>query len=225
MTGQYATLIFDLDGTISDPSEGIAASFAYALEAFGFPPVGQADIHAAIGPPLDSTFRKLTGRTDPALIDDLVASYRERYAVKGYAENRLYPGVPEQLKALAEQGVRMGVCTSKRVDFAIKILQMFDLFRYFDFVDGGDTGICKSMQLQSLLQAGEIDQFALMVGDRAIDIDSAAENGLRGAGVLWGFGDRNELSASGPVKILDQVNQLPTLLPLLCISAGAEDGA
>ena len=205
------TLVFDLDGTLTDPAEGIVNSFQYALAQLGYPAADTADVHEGIGPPLDVTFRKLTGVQDADRLAEMVASYRERYTAGGYAENTLYPGIPDALSALAGHGIRLGVCTSKRVDFAEKILTLFDLRKYFEFVDGGDIGISKAMQLAALLDKGAIDNSAVMIGDRNVDIESARTNGLAGVGVLWGFGDRAELEAAGPVAILDTVPELAGL--------------
>ena len=131
-------LLFDLDGTLSDPLEGIGRSINYALEHFGFAPLTMAELAAYVGPPLDQTFRTLTGASVESDVLALVAKYRERYADVGYSENVLYPGIPEALSQLETAGVSMGICTSKRVDFAEKILRMFGLRAHFRFVNGGE---------------------------------------------------------------------------------------
>ena len=163
-------LIFDLDGTISDPKDGIVRSFNYALQAFGMPARPEAEIAAYIGPPLDQTFIQLVGSHEPGLIQMLVAQYRERYAEIGYRENQLYPGIPSVLAQLAASDqYRLGVCTSKRADFAEKILEMFGLREQFEFVSGGDIGIEKWQQLEGLRRDGVISPQAVMIGDRAVD--------------------------------------------------------
>lgn len=206
---QYiSTLIFDLDGTISDPSVGIERCVNYALTAHGFPEVSAAQVAAEIGPQIDETFCKFRPDADHTTIVTLVATYRERYAEVGYSENQLYPGVAEALHALSARGVRMGVCTSKRKDFAEKILDRFGLRPYFCFVEGGDIGIKKREQLADLLQSAAIDRWALMIGDRSVDIASAKANGLRSVGVLWGFGDLAELQGAGADLILRDPSEL-----------------
>lgn len=141
-----------------------------------------------------------------------MASFRERYGRVGYAENTLYPGVPDMLERLGSAGFRCGVCTSKRHDFAGQVLGLFELTRHFAFVSGGDVGIRKSDQLALLRSQGTIDPAAVMIGDRATDLEAAAANGLRALGVSWGFGARDELEGARPWAILDSPADLADLL-------------
>jgi len=205
-------LIFDLDGTISDPSRGICSCINHALRAHGFPEVAREAVAAQIGPPLDEIFKKFRPQAGQALISDLISTYRQRYAETGYAENELYPGIPDALGELSGRGVRLGVCTSKRKDFADRILTMFGLMSHFSFVDGGDIGIGKRDQLADLIQSGAIDRQAVMIGDREVDISAARANGLRSVGVIWGFGDVNELSGAGADMIISDPKELSQLV-------------
>ncbi len=205
------TLVFDLDGTLSDPAVGIGRSLNFALEAFGHRPIPAAEVSRYIGPPLDESFRIITGESEVNAIAQLVAKYRERYAEIGFAENSLYPGIPEAIATLAERGHPMGVCTSKRLDFAEKILELFGLRRYFQFVSGGDIGVSKAQQLAHLVSRGGVDLRATMIGDRAVDINAAKLNGLSSVGVLWGHGSRQELVGAGPQLILGHVDELLSL--------------
>lgn len=177
MLQNVSTLIFDLDGTISDPRLGIFRCINHALSSYGFSEVSEELVSAEIGPPLDETFSKFQPEADRSVIESLIIKYRERYAEVGYYENEIYPGMAEALQALSIQGVRMGVCTSKRKDFAEKILSMFGLLNHFSFVDGGDVGIKKREQLSALLQSDQIDRSAVMIGDREVDISSAKSMG------------------------------------------------
>lgn len=209
----YQWLIFDRDGTISDPKEGIVNSFNFALSHYGLATRSEADIAAFIGPPLDQTFIALTGNRDPLFIEMLVAKYRERYADVGYSENHLYPDIRKTLQALYDSDrCRLGVCTSKRADFAEKILVMFGLREYFEFVSGGDVGVEKWQQLKQLRQQGIISDSAVMIGDRAVDLTAAHHNQLDCAGVLWGYGSESELRQAKPTFLYNRPEQLIELL-------------
>jgi len=206
-----AHLVFDLDGTISDPAVGIGRSINYALTHFGHPTIAEDQITNYIGPPLDEIFTAITSTTSPEDIRGLVAKYRERYAVIGYSENVIYPGIPEALTELASLHTVMGVCTSKRADYAAKILDLFNIHHHFRFVDGGDIGIKKQQQVASLLSNGIISPHSLFIGDRAVDVHAARVNGLRSIAVLWGHGSRSELEAAQPDVILESPQQLMQL--------------
>jgi phosphoglycolate phosphatase len=200
--------VFDLDGTISDPRIGIGRSLNYALRALGYAPIADDEVPRYIGPPLDDTFRALARGASAGDIIALVAKYRERYADIGYAENVVYPGMPETLRGLAATGVAIGLCTSKRVDFAERILALFGIREHFRFVSGGDIGIRKHEQLASLLGEGLIDRKSTMIGDRAVDILAAKANHLRSIGVLWGHGSLDELRTASPELLLESPRQL-----------------
>ena len=211
MPTPHDLILFDLDGTLSDPLVGIGRSINYALTHYGYPARELEQLSVHIGPPLDESFKILTGVTTPSHIDALVAKYRERYADVGYSENVLYPGIPEALSALSDAGIPMGVCTSKRVDFAEQILNMFGLRAHFRFVSGGEIGIYKWQQMQDLLADGQVSTSSVMVGDRAVDMVAAHRNGLQAAGVLWGHGSREELEREQPRYLLASVAELRTL--------------
>lgn len=196
-------LVFDLDGTISDPTTGICRSLNYALAAFGYAAVDEQDVSQYIGPPLDAAFRRLARDASEDAILGMVEKYRERYGNVGYAENVLYAGIPEALEHLASRGVPMGICTSKRVDFAERILKLFQLRTYFLFVSGGDTGVRKADQLRLLLEQGIAGDCSTMIGDRAIDVTAARINGFRSVGVLWGHGSKQELLGVAPDRLLE----------------------
>ena len=204
-------LVLDLDGTISDPAVGILRSLNFALAHFGYPTIADGEVGRYIGPPIDASIRSIIGPSPPGRVEQLVTKYRERYAEIGYSENVLYDGVPEALEKLASAGTSLGVCTSKRIDFAERILGLFKLRQYFDFVSGGDIGVHKKQQLAALLDAGDISPGSMMVGDRAVDIAAAKENRMRSAGVLWGHGSVAELSSAGPDHLLEQPHQLVEL--------------
>jgi phosphoglycolate phosphatase len=210
-----AALVFDLDGTLSDPAVGIRRSIDFALARFGFPPIPETHVSRHIGPPLDATFRALTGEASPARIAELVAAFRERYGAIGYAENVLYPGIREAIERFAGRGVTLALCTSKRADFAERILTLFGLRAHFALVSGGDIGVEKAQQLGALLATRGIGARSVMIGDRAIDIHAARANALRAVGVLWGHGPRDELESAAPERILCAPHELDALADLL----------
>lgn len=204
----FATLIFDLDGTISDPADGIARSLNHALEAFDYEPVEEYRIHRMIGPPLTEIFEHFLGALPLDRMQDLVDAYRDRYASIGYAENLLYPEIPPVIKKLAERGYALGICTSKREDYARRIVEMFALDGYFRFVDGGDVHIKKVMQLERIVANGVDAGTAVMIGDRAVDIEAARTNGLATVGVTWGFGPEEELRNAAPSFLVERPSEL-----------------
>jgi len=206
------TLIFDLDGTLSDPRDGIVRSINHALTANGHPSRPEHDLERYIGPPLDQAFVELTGIAESAHVHALVAAFRERYGDVGYAENTLYEGIEEALRSLAGMPrVRLGVCSSKRVDFVERILRMFGLFDLFAFVSGGDVGIEKWQQLQRLYVEADLSPCDVMIGDRAVDLIAARRNGLHSAGVLWGYGSIDELRDESPCYLLSRILDLQEL--------------
>ena len=210
-------LIFDLDGTISEAAEGIAGSINYALEQSGHAPIDTAHISQYIGPPLDKVFRAIVGDAVDSnnLLNDLVQNYRIHYNEVGYSQNVLFEGIPAALEAIRAAGIPMGVCTSKFTDAAVMILELHGVRGFFDFVSGGDNGITKADQFQTLLADGVVSSDSIMIGDRAVDITSARANGLRGVGVLYGHGSREELEEAAPIRLLTSPNELPSLIELL----------
>jgi len=205
-------VVFDLDGTISDPLPGFSRSINHALGLQGLPERSPADLARYIGPPLYESAVELTGSADPHAHARLIADYRQRYGETGYAENTLYDGIPAALRALRDSGATLGLCTSKRADFAERILRLFGLRELFAFVSGGDIGVHKWQQLQALRESGAVRTGSVMVGDRAVDITSAHRNGLRACGVLWGFGSLEELRAERPLHLAATPGDLPSLL-------------
>ena len=202
------TIIFDLDGTISDPFEGISRSVNYALEACGYEAASADRIRCMIGPPLTEIFEFLIGSLPEARMLELVDKYRERYAHTGYRENVIYAGIPDTVAELAKRGFKLGVCTSKRADYAAKIIDMFGLAGYFEFVDGGDVHVKKYQQLERLVANGIDASSAVMIGDRAVDIEAAATNSMRSVGVRWGFAESDELENARPDEIVASPGQL-----------------
>jgi len=205
-------VVLDLDGTISDPLVGIGRSINYALSHFGYSPLALDQLAIHVGPPLDHAFKAITGVQSQTELNRFVSKYRERYAEVGYSENVLYPGIREALNSLSTAGVPLGLCTSKRVDFAENILEMFGLRPHFQFVNGGEIGIQKWQQIEDLLAQGKVTASSVMVGDRAVDVIAAHRNGLQAAGVLWGHGSRAELENERPTYLLASTEELSSLV-------------
>jgi phosphoglycolate phosphatase len=211
MPAPHDLILFDLDGTLSDPLIGIGRSINYALSHFGHPPLEISECSAYIGPPIDQSFKSITGVTSPIHLKALVTKYRERYADVGYSENVVYPGVAEALAKLSKANIPLAVCTSKREDFAERILEMFSRRAYFLFIDGGEVGVHKWQQVGGLLARGAVSAASVMVGDRAADLVAAHRNGLHSAGVLWGHGSREELVIEQPQYLFNSPLELPLL--------------
>lgn len=209
---KYRTVIFDLDGTISDPSEGISRSLNFALDKHGYDTVQPGHIRQMIGPPLSEIYAHFLGDLPEERMMQLVDSYRERYIRVGYSENVIYDGIPETIAALAYRGHELGVCTSKREDQAIRIIDMFELDSFFSFIDGGDIHIKKHMQLEGLIANGIDPNAAVMVGDRWIDIEAARMNGMDTIGVCWGFGSIDELNRAEPNRVARSPAELLELI-------------
>lgn len=204
---QNKFIIFDLDGTISDPKDGIVGSINYSLAVHGFVERSDNELIKYIGPPLDKVFEELADNSDKKQILSLVSKYRERYAKVGYTENTLYDGILESLEKLALK-YPLALCTSKRADFAHKIISLFQIDHLFKIVSGGDVGISKTQQLSELLANGTIGPNSIMVGDRNADLIGAHNNKLESVGVLWGYGDYQELIKESPSMILETPQQL-----------------
>jgi phosphoglycolate phosphatase len=190
-------LLFDLDGTVVDPREGITRSIAYALDKLGRPTPTEQALTAYIGPPLGEVFRSLLCTRDPGLIQNAVAAYRERFSDMGIVENRVYPGIEEALASLAARGFRLSIATSKPRVYAERIVQHHNLARYFNGVFGptlADIHESKGAVIRRVLQnASCAAAMAVMIGDRKEDVVGARENGINAIGVTWGYGTREEL--------------------------------
>lgn len=201
-------LLFDLDGTISDPLDGIARSINYALSFYGREEISVPDLAKYVGPPLDESFKVITGISDDTEIALFISKYRERYSDVGFSENRIYPGIKTTINGLSDKNIPLAICTSKRQDFAEKILKLFGMLHHFKFVCGGDIGIKKWQQIESLISNGLIDHNCIMIGDRDVDLMAAHKNGIKAMGVLWGYGSQPELEKHSPMCLLNQPTDL-----------------
>jgi len=205
------TIFFDLDGTLTDPKPGITRSIRYALQKLDHPVMPTEDeLTWCIGPPLRSSFVKLLGE-DSA--DRAVSLYRERFSDIGLYENRVYDGIGEILTTLGQSGHRLFVATSKAHVFADRIIDHFGLRPHFGRVFGAEldgTRADKSHLLQYALKETATDPAdALMIGDRSHDMIGAGNNGIRGIGVLYGYGSRDELIGAGARHVCATPAEIP----------------
>lgn len=196
----FERVFFDLDGTLTDPFEGITNSVAYALEKSGVKPPDRSRLACFIGPPLHKSFAEEFGFSNAEALK-AVEYYREYYADKGIFENAVFDGVPEMLEALLSRGKKLAVATSKPEEFAEIILRHYNLERYFYMVAGAtmDTGRTEKSDViaYALEKGGVRANAAIMVGDRKHDILGAKANGLFSCGVLYGYGSEEELIGAG----------------------------
>lgn len=198
---KYKYILFDLDGTITDSALGITNSVKYSLEKSGAEIPPYETLCKFIGPPLLDGFRDICGfETERAKA--AVKYYREYYETTGLFENKVYDGIPELLKKLKLNGKSVILATSKPEKFAKIILEHFDLSRYFDFAAGASLDETRNKKDEviayALSECNITDKSrAVMVGDRHHDIDGAKKNGISCVGVLYGFGNREELENAG----------------------------
>ncbi len=214
--------LFDLDGTLTDPREGITKSVQYALEKKGIIEPDLVKLEPFIGPPLRDSFMEKYGmnRTEA---EEAVAIYRERFAPIGVFENRIFDGIPELLKALSEEGVKVAIASSKPTIFVQKILKHFNIDAFFDVVVGSELDgrrdtkeevVEEALRQLGILELSETEKktFCAMIGDRKFDIQGAKAYGLTGVGVRFGFAPKGELEAEGADYIAETVEELQKFL-------------
>jgi phosphoglycolate phosphatase len=205
-------LFFDLDGTISDPREGIIRCLQHALQRLGHAAPPERQLLRYIGPPLHESLAALLHSTDAELVKRAVESYRERFVARGMFENSLYAGIPDVLEKLQERHYQLHVVTSKVTTFARQIVDHFGLGDFFYKIHGSEldgTRADKRHLIAHVLEQEQIDPTdAAMVGDRAHDVKGALVNGVIPIGVLWGYGSREELTQAGASVLCDTPESL-----------------
>ncbi len=196
---KYKNYLFDLDGTLTDPGTGIKNSIKYALTKLGKEIPDDKTLNEFIGPPLLVSFCKYCGATDEEA-KTLLGLYREYFGVYGYLENELYPDTDYVLSEIKKRGGRVYLATSKPYEYAVKILEHFDILKYFDFCAGNDleeSRPTKSAVLEYLMRECDISGAdSLMIGDRCYDIEGARAMQIPVAAVLHGYGSREELKSA-----------------------------
>lgn len=209
-------ILFDLDGTLTDPKIGITASVQYALGKLGVIEENLDNLIPFIGPPLIWSFMEFYNFTKQDALK-AIEYYRERFSRIGLYENAVFPGIPEMLQDLRGRGMRLVVATSKPTVYSVKILEHFGLYQYFDTVIGSNldgTRIEKGEVIAAVLdELGEVDKSKIvMVGDRKHDVIGAKENGLKVVAVSYGYGPQKELEEAKPDYIIATVKDLHNLL-------------
>lgn len=213
-------LFFDLDGTLTDPAVGITRCLQHALRALGrhAPPAKQ--LRRFIGPPLRRTFAELLETSDPAVVEQAVAHYRERFSTIGLYENEVYPEVATTLATLGESGHRLWVVTSKPAVFAARIVQHFHLAGLFRGVHGSELSGENSDKADLVAHVLHVEQIdgahAVMIGDRGADIAGGRANRTATVGVLWGYGLREELEQAHPDAIVASMAELAAYVTARC---------
>lgn len=208
-------ILFDLDGTLTDPKVGITKSVAYALSHYGIEVDNLDDLCKFIGPPLIQSFCCYYG-FDQKKAAEAVDVYREYFSVKGLFENEVYPGIEDMLKNLKADGKRLFIATSKPERFAKKIIEHFGLSEYFECIRGiemNEEHVSKAEIIRRVMTGFSLDPSeTVMVGDRSFDIDGARENALPCIAVLYGYGSREEFEKSGAYQTVETVKQLQQYL-------------
>lgn len=207
----YKNILFDLDGTLTDPADGITNSVAYALRHYGIEAADRSALCAFIGPPLAYSFNKYYGFDQKQCLE-AIGIYREYFSVKGKFENSVYDGIIPTLQALRNRGFRLFIATSKPQKFALEIAEHFGFEKYFEAIRGipmNGENISKGQVIGGVLREFSLDVAkTLMVGDRSYDVLGAKENGLSCIGVLYGYGSKSELKDAGADYIIENVNKL-----------------
>ncbi len=208
---KYNNILFDLDGTLTDPKVGITKSVAYALKHFGIEVLDLDSLCKFIGPPLSYSFAKFYG-FDKDQCDKAIEIYRSYFSVTGKFENVVYDGIEDMLKSLKNRGYKLFVATSKPELFAVDILKHFGLYKYFERVCGiplSREDMTKAQVIEKVINEYSLDKReCVMVGDRHYDADGAKDNGIDCIAVLYGYGSAQEFTKCSVNAILNTVEDL-----------------
>lgn len=211
----YEVLLFDLDGTLTDPKEGITKSVQYALRKMDIDEDNLDNLTPFIGPPLQVTFDEIY-QFNEQQIKEALQFYRQRFIEKGMYENEVYEGIPELLHQLTNAGYQLAIATSKPTVFAEQILHHFKLHHYFDCIMGSEldgTRTSKGAVIEEIIKQLKLENIAqcVIIGDRSHDIIGANENDMPSIGVTFGYGSRQELEKAGATHIIDSVSEFKNL--------------
>ena len=210
------TVLFDLDGTLTDPKIGITTCILYALNQLGYELPETEQLLWCIGPPLTVSFTKLLQTTDKVLIDRAITLYRDRFATVGLFENAHYPQIPETLNSIRTAGYQTYIATSKPHVFAKRIIEHFDLNSLFDGIYGSELVGTRSDKAELirhiLLTENLIPAKTVMIGDRSHDAIGAKKNQLLAIGVTYGYGTEEELKLHGVDLIANSPQEITQYL-------------
>ena len=209
---QFSTLLFDLDGTLTDPKVGITESIRYALAKMERPYPPNASLDWCIGPPLQESFATLLQTDDPQLPTEALRLFRERFGTVGLFENEPYPDIANVLGQLQAAGFKLFIATSKPAVYARQIVEHFELARYFLAVYGSELDgrfSNKNELIAHILQTEKLSPtHTLMIGDREHDILGAKANQVTAVGVTWGYGSLKELTKAGAHTLLHKPEEI-----------------
>lgn len=210
----YKAVIFDFDGTICNTGEGVKRSAKYALDAYEIPSEPWEELDFFIGPPLLITFQERYNLS-PVQADELVKKFRERYSDIGIYESCLYDGIPELLKALKDENIKVGIASSKPQDFIVRLLEKNNIIQYFDSICGvsfkADCEPKQDIITRCINDLGCEREQTVMVGDTAYDIDGATANSIDCISVVWGFGSRFDFDIHGAKYIVDKPEDIESI--------------
>lgn len=202
------TVIFDLDGTISDPSEGFTRSINYALVELGYSAYPEKELLRYIGPHLNIAFSELAGIKDAGTLSHAIELYRKRYIPIGYRENHLYDGILGVLSQFVSCGSTLCIATTKRKDIALKVLEFLKIDRYFTQIHGCDLHRSKTDLLRDILSDATLGKNPMvMIGDRDTDFIAASEVNMASIAVRWGYGEEKELAMA--TDVVEKPAELP----------------
>jgi phosphoglycolate phosphatase len=212
---KYHHVLFDLDGTLTDPYLGITNSVKYALNKFNIAEQNNSQLKLFIGPPLEQSFMEYY-RFNKNEAKKAIEFYREYYSVKGIYENKLYHGIDIVLKTLNNKNINCIVATSKLEEYAVKVLRYFKIDLYFKHVTGSNlegTLVEKEEIIKYIIEKYQLEkEKTIMVGDRKYDIIGAKNNGIDSIGVLYGYGTKKELEEVKPTYLCNHIDKLLKLL-------------
>lgn len=218
----FKYILFDLDGTLTDPKVGITSSVQYALHVLGIEEPSLDRLEPFIGPPLADSFTEFYG-LDEAQVQTAIAKYRERFKDKGIYENEIYPGIAAMLETLKAGKKTLAIASSKPTEFVVRILDYFHIREYFDIIVGSNMDGTRSRKEEVVEEAlrqllppdlpqSQRKSMVAMVGDRKFDIEGAKTHGITSVGVSFGYAQEGELAQAGADYIVDTVGELQEVL-------------